>query len=411
MTTIIKSKNIVLGVCGGIAAYKSVELLRLLVKAGAEARVIMTAEAAQFVGPMTFEALSRRKVVCSLFDPTDDASIQHIRWAQEADAVVVAPATANIIGKLANGIADDALTTFMLAVTCPVMICPSMNTNMYANPAVQRNIEMLKNRGNKVPDPAAGELACGTCGPGRLPEPAELFDMLGGLLAPKDFRGRNVVVTAGPTREAIDPVRFISNPSSGKMGYAIARAAEMRGAQVILITGPTALPPPPNVMVIRVTTAAEMLAAVLDYTAHADVIIKSAAVADYRPVAAASQKIKKSDTALTLTLERTQDILKAVAERKKTQIVVGFAAETQKLDEFATTKLKAKKLDMIVGNLIGSHDAGFGTDTNRVTFYFPDGTREALDTMPKEDLAHMILDRIGRLPVARPAALAEEERR
>ncbi len=397
MANIIKSKNIVLGVCGGIAAYKSVELLRLLVKAGAEVRVLMTANASHFVGAMTFEALSKRRVVRSLFEPDDDASIQHIRWAQEADAVIIAPATANIIGKLANGIADDALSTFMLAVTCPVMICPSMNTNMYASQAVQRNIELLKNRGNIVPDPTAGELACGTCGPGRLPEPADLFDMLGGLLAPKDFRGRNVVVTAGPTREAIDPVRFISNPSSGKMGYAIARAAEMRGAHVILITGPSALKPPPNVMVIRVTTASEMLAAVLDYTAHADVIIKCAAVADYRPTNAADQKIKKTEDALTLTLERTQDILKAVAERKKSQIVIGFAAETQQLDEFATSKLKAKKLDMIVGNLIGSHDAGFGADTNRVTLYFPDGGREALGTMPKEDLAHVILDRISKL--------------
>jgi phosphopantothenoylcysteine decarboxylase / phosphopantothenate---cysteine ligase len=399
MTNVIESKHIVLGVCGGIAAYKSVELLRLLVKKGAEVRVLMTANAAQFIGPMTFEALSGRKVVRSLFEPTDDASIQHIQWAQEADAVVIAPATANMIGKLANGIADDALSTFILAVTCPVMICPSMNTNMYASSAVQRNIEILKNRDYRVPDPAAGELACGTCGPGRLPEPPALLDMLEGLLSTKDFRGRNVVVTAGPTREAIDPVRFISNPSSGKMGYAIARAAEMRGAQVILITGPTALTPPPNTMVIRVGTAKEMLSAVLDYTAHADVIIKCAAVSDYRPVMAAEQKIKKSESTLTLTLERTQDILKVVAESKKGQIVVGFAAETRQLDEFATTKLNAKKLDMIVGNLIGSHDAGFGSDTNRVCLYFADGTREAIDTMPKEDLAHVILDRISRLPV------------
>jgi phosphopantothenoylcysteine decarboxylase / phosphopantothenate---cysteine ligase len=399
MSNLIKSKNIVLGVCGGIAAYKSIELLRLLVKQGAEVRVLMTANAAQFIGPMTFEALSRHKVVRSLFESSDDASIQHIRWAQEADAVVIAPATANMIGKLANGIADDALSTFMLAVTCPVLVCPSMNTNMYASPAVQRNIDLLKNRDYKVPDPAAGELACGTCGPGRLPEPPAMFDMLESLLAPKDFRGRNVVVTAGPTREAIDPVRFISNPSSGKMGYAIARAAEVRGAQVILITGPTALTPPANVMVIRVNTAAEMLSAVLDFAEHADVIIKCAAVADYRPVTAVDQKIKKTESSLTLTLERTQDILKTVAERKKRQIVVGFAAETQQLDEFATAKLNAKKLDMIVGNLIGSHDAGFGSDTNRVCLYFPDGTREPVGTMHKGDLAHVILDRISGLPV------------
>jgi phosphopantothenoylcysteine decarboxylase/phosphopantothenate--cysteine ligase len=400
MSNIIAGKKIVLGVCGGIAAYKSVELLRLLIKEAAAVRVIMTANAAHFVGAMSFEALSRQKVVQNLFDGSEDASIQHIRWAQEADAVVIAPATANMVAKLANGIADDALSTFMLAVTCPVLVCPSMNTNMYNHPAVQRNIELLKNRGYKVPDPPAGELACGTSGPGRLPEPADLLDMVGGLLAPKDYRGKNIVITAGPTREAIDPVRFISNPSTGKMGYAIARAAEMRGANVILITGPTALTPPANVMVSKVATAAEMLNAVMDYAGHADVIIKCAAVADYRPTTVADQKIKKTEDRLHLTLERTADILKAVAGVKKNQIVVGFAAETQELDRFATGKLEAKKLDMIVGNLIGSHGAGFGSDTNRVTFYFPDGTRLPVDTMAKEDLAHIILDHIARLKKA-----------
>jgi phosphopantothenoylcysteine decarboxylase/phosphopantothenate--cysteine ligase len=394
MSNALKGKQIVLGVCGGIAAYKSVELLRLMVKEGASVRVITTANATQFVGAATFEALSRQPVCNNLFGTHQNATIQHIQWAQEADAVVVAPATANMVGKLANGIADDALSTFLLAVTCPVLVCPSMNTQMYLSHPVQRNIETLKNFGYCVPDPDAGELACGTTGPGRLPEPGTILELVTGLLSPKDFRGKNVVVTAGPTREAIDPVRFISNPSSGKMGYAIARAAELRGANVILISGPTELTPPTNVRFTRVTSAAEMSAAVLDYLTYADILIKCAAVSDYRPVAVARQKIKKSDARLTLELERTEDILKTVAEHKKRQIVVGFAAETQQLDKFAGQKLAEKKLDMIVGNLIGAVDAGFQSDTNRVTFYYKDGTKEALEVMPKAEVADALLDRI-----------------
>lgn len=395
MSYAIQGKKIVLGVCGGIAAYKSVEFLRLLIKSGAEVQVVMTSNAGHFVGPMTFEALSRKKVCSSLFQPSDDASIQHIQWAENADAVVIAPATANIIGKLAHGIADDALSTFMLAVTCPVMICPSMNTNMYASQQVQSNLQSLKNMGYQVVDPAAGELACGTVGPGRLPEPELIMDMLTSLMAPKDLRGKNILITAGPTREAIDPVRFISNPSTGKMGYAIARAAENRGANVFLISGPTALTAPPNVRVSWVTTAAEMTAAVLDFMGHADIIVKCAAVADYRPVSSFDQKIKKEKALFELKLERTQDILKLVAQRKDKQIVVGFAAETQELDQFAVKKLEGKSLDMIVGNLIGRQGAGFGSDTNQVTLYYKDGRRESIGMMPKEDLAHVILDRIS----------------
>ena len=395
MSYAIQGKKIVLGVCGGIAAYKSVEFLRLLIKSGAEVQVVMTSNAGHFVGPMTFEALSRKKVCSSLFQPSDDASIQHIQWAETADAVVIAPATANIIGKLAHGIADDALSTFMLAVTCPVMICPSMNTNMYGSQQVQSNLQSLKNMGYQVVDPAAGELACGTVGPGRLPEPELIVDMLTSLMAPKDLRGKNILITAGPTREAIDPVRFISNPSSGKMGYAIARAAEIRGANVFLISGPTALTAPPNVRVSQVTTAAEMTAAVLDFMGHADIIVKCAAVADYRPVSSFDQKIKKEKALFELKLERTQDILKLVAQRKDKQIVVGFAAETQELDQFAVKKLEGKSLDMIVGNLIGRQGAGFGSDTNQVTLYYKDGRRESIGLMPKEDLAHVILDRIS----------------
>lgn len=397
MSNALEGKQIVLGVSGGIAAYKSVELLRLLIKQGASVKVITTANAHHFVGAATFEALSGQKVCNDLFGPHEDASIQHISWAQSADAVVVAPATANIIGKLAHGIADDALSTFLLAVNCPVMICPSMNTQMCASHPVQRNIGLLRNFGYKVIDPDAGELACGTTGPGRLPDPVVLVELLTSLLTPKDYRSQNVVVTAGPTREAIDPVRFLSNPSSGKMGYAIARAAEMRGANVILISGPTSLKPPPNVRVIHVTTAAQMTSAVMDFVAHADILVKCAAVADYRPVIVADQKIKKSDSRLTIELERTEDILKTVALQKKNHIVVGFAAETEQLDTFATDKLKAKDLDLIVGNLIGGKDAGFESDTNRATLYYKDGSKEAFDLMSKDVLADILLDRIKRL--------------
>lgn len=397
MTTGLKQKNVVLGVSGGIAAYKAVELLRLLIKAGAETRVVMTRSATHFVGPLTFEALSGRKVCVDLFDPHETAGIQHIQWAEEADAVIVAPATANIIGKLANGLADDALSTFMLAVTSPVMVCPAMNTNMYAAEAVQANLETLKKYGYTVLDPEAGELACGTVGPGRLPEPGYILDRFLHMISPKDLARKQVLVTAGPTRESIDPVRFISNPSSGKMGYAIARAAEMRGADVTLISGPVGIAPPNNVNVIAVDTAAQMHDAVVRHAGEAQIIIKSAAVADYTPAQTAPQKIKKADGPETLVLNRTQDILKSIAGNGKGRITVGFAAETQKLDRNAAEKLQAKQLDLIVGNLVGVDGSGFQADTNQVTLYFKDGTRTTLDKMPKTDLAHIILDHIVQL--------------
>ncbi|MCJ8502556.1 bifunctional phosphopantothenoylcysteine decarboxylase/phosphopantothenate--cysteine ligase CoaBC [Desulfatitalea alkaliphila] len=393
----LEGKHLVLGVTGGIAAYKSVELLRLLVKEGASVRVVVTENATRFVGPMTFEALSQRQVCRNLFASTDDASVQHIHWAEEAEGVVIAPATANIIGKLANGIADDALSTFMLAVTCPVLICPAMNSNMYASRQVQRNLTLLRDYGYTVLEPGSGELACGTTGPGRLPEPPIIRDALETLLAPKDFQGRRLLISAGPTREAIDPVRFITNPSSGKMGYAIARAAAMRGAVVTLVTGPTALTLPADVTCVPVTSAAEMATEVLERLEDADIIIKTAAVADFRPATAASRKVKKETADLNLPLERTQDILKALGERKGGRILVGFAAETHELDRFAAGKREAKNLDMIVGNLIGGADAGFGADTNRATFYFKDGRRETVDLMTKQALAHLLLDRVGRL--------------
>ncbi|MCJ7618533.1 MAG: bifunctional phosphopantothenoylcysteine decarboxylase/phosphopantothenate--cysteine ligase CoaBC, partial [Desulfobacterales bacterium] len=292
----IKNKNIILGVSGGIAAYKSVELLRLLKKNEANVRVIMTQNAKWFVGQLTFEALSENPVSDNLFSKGDtDASIKHIQWAQEADAVVIAPATANIIGKLAGGIADDALSTFLLAVTAPVLLCPSMNTNMYESHAVQRNLNTLKNDGLTIIEPAAGELACGTSGPGRMPEPEDILDRLVWRLATKDLLNKKILITAGPTQEHMDPVRFISNPSSGKMGYALARAAEYRGADVTLISGPTQLLDPVNVKVIRIKTAEEMGSAVFDQFKHTDIVIKAAAVSDYRPAEKAKQKIKKGE--------------------------------------------------------------------------------------------------------------------
>jgi phosphopantothenoylcysteine decarboxylase/phosphopantothenate--cysteine ligase len=397
MTFTLKHKNLVLGVCGGIAAYKSVELLRLLVKAGASIQVLMTESAGHFVGPLTFEALSGKKVCTSLFDPHESAAIGHIQWAEDADAVIVAPATANIIGKLANGIADDPLSTFMLAVTSPVMLCPSMNANMYASEPVQANLHRLKGYGFSILLPEAGELACGTTGPGRLPEPGYIFDRILNLMTPKDLKQKRVLVTAGPTREAIDPVRFVSNPSSGKMGYALARAAEMRGAHVTLISGPTTLLPPNNVEFVSITSADQMCDAVLKYAEHNDIIIKSAAVADYKPAQVAAHKIKKSKGQETLVLDRTRDILKSIPRSSNHQVLVGFAAETQNLDEFARMKLESKQLDLIVGNLIGSEGTGFEVDTNQASLYFKGGSKRSLDVMPKADLAHVILDHIVKL--------------
>ena len=283
MTDILENKHIILGVSGGIAAYKSVELLRLLTKQGADVRVLMTRNACRFVGPLTFEALSGKAVCTHLFEEGQNASIGHIAWAKEAGAVIIAPATANIIGKMAGGIADDALTTFLLAVTAPVLICPSMNTDMYQSPAVQRNLSLLEKDGHTILRPDSGELACGVTGPGRLPDPEEILGRLIKVMCPQDLSGKRILVTAGPTQEPMDPVRFLSNPSSGKMGFAIARAAEQRGAQVTLISGPSSLQDPYGVNVIRVQTAAQMASAVFEHFEHADIIIKSAAVSDYRP--------------------------------------------------------------------------------------------------------------------------------
>jgi len=390
----LKDKNIVLGVSGGIAAYKAAELLRLIKKQEAKARVIMTANAASFIGPLTFEALSGNPVCTSLFENGGNASIKHIEWAKEADAVVVAPATADIIGKIACGIADDALSTFLLAVTSPVLICPSMNTNMYEKISVRRNIDTLKKDGYLIIEPDAGELACGITGQGRLPEPEYILERLISCLTPKDYKGKRILVTAGPTREHFDPVRYISNPSSGKMGYAVARAAEQRGADVILVSGPTDLKPPANVRTIRTVSAGDMAAAVFDNAKDADIIIKAAAVSDYSPKDAAKQKIKKGEEETMILFNKSEDILLKLGKNKNGRILVGFAAETENLEKNAREKLVRKNLDMIVGNLLDGKSSGFGTDTNRVVFFYRNGDREQLPLMDKDMVAHVLLDRI-----------------
>lgn len=393
----VKNKNIVLGVSGGIAAYKSIELTRLLVKAGAGVRVIMTQNAQWFVGSLTFEALSGQKVCTDLFNTGDDASIRHIDWAEAADALVIAPATANIIGKIANGIADDALSTFILAVTSPVIVCPSMNTHMYESMAVQRNLDTLRNDGYLVVEPDSGRLACGAVGPGRLPEPEDILDRLLYYMSPKDLKEKKLLVTAGPTRESIDPVRFISNRSSGKMGYAIARAAEHRGGEVTLVTGPSSQTDPLNVKVIKVETAREMANAVFDQKEKSHIIVKAAAVSDYRPADPAQQKIKKKDDQTVINLEKSQDILKELGDGKSDQVLVGFAAETEDLEENARKKLLEKHLDIIAGNVIGQPDTGFDAETNKVTLFYKDGTKEKLPLMEKDAVAHALLDRIVNL--------------
>jgi phosphopantothenoylcysteine decarboxylase/phosphopantothenate--cysteine ligase len=390
----LKDKSIVLGVCGGIAAYKAADLLRVLAKAGARTRVIMTKAAQAFVGVATFEALSGESVWTDMFGGQDGAPFRHIAWAEEADAVVIAPATANTIGKMAHGIADDPLTTFVLAVRAPILVCPSMNTNMYENPIVQENITRLERPGITVLRPETGSLACGREGPGRLPDVGTIAEEVRSLLCPNDLAGEQILVTAGPTHEPVDPARFISNPSTGKMGHLIARVARRRGAEVVLITGPTALPDPLGVRVIRVKTAQEMFDAVIGAAEKATITIMAAAVADWRPASLFEHKIKKEEMAEHLPLERTADILKTLGENKKNQILVGFAAETRDLQQNASAKLNAKNLDLIVGNLIGQADSGFGSDTNQVSLFYRDGRNEALPLMEKGALADVLFDRI-----------------
>ncbi|HKK99781.1 MAG TPA: bifunctional phosphopantothenoylcysteine decarboxylase/phosphopantothenate--cysteine ligase CoaBC [Desulfotignum sp.] len=389
-------KRILLGITGGIAAYKAVELLRLLKKAGAGVDVVMTEAALQFVGKTTCEVLSENPVITNLWTDSQ-TSVAHIDAAARCDAAVIAPATANCIGKMAHAVADDALTTTLLAVTAPVMICPSMNTHMYENIRVQRNLDILEKDGIHILDPDAGALACNTTGAGRLPEPWFILDRIFHMLNPKDFAGRNVLVSAGPTLEPIDPVRYVSNHSSGKMGYAIARAAEMRGADVTLVTGPVSLDPPVGVDTISVQTCRDMADAMMSRFSGADITIKVAAVADFRPKTHTDLKIKKTSgqEGLTLNLVQNPDILQGLGKVKRgDQFLVGFAAETHDLAANAQKKIKKKNLDMIAANLVGKKDSGFQADFNKVTLFFRDGTKKELALMDKQAVAHTLLDTI-----------------
>lgn len=391
-----KNKNILLGVTGGIAAYKSVELLRLLKKAGANVNVIMTVSAKKFVGKTTFEVLSENPVLSDLFCDTE-SSVKHIDLATRADAAIIVPATANTIAKLAHGIADDALSTTLLAVTCPVMVCPSMNTDMYQNIRVQRNLDILEEDGWHILDPDSGVLACKTVGAGRLPEPWFIFDRIEAMLIKNDLRGKNILVSAGPTVEAIDPVRFVSNHSSGKMGYAIARAAEKRGGQVKLVSGPVSLDKPFGVECIDVETCEEMATQMLAGLDQADIIIKVAAVADYKPVDPKTSKIKKKDNSKDISILMTQniDILKLIGKKKtRGQFLVGFAAETDELEKNALLKMEKKNLDMIAANLVGSSDSGFKADTNKVKLFFKDGSSFDIPLTGKDKVADILIDQI-----------------
>jgi phosphopantothenoylcysteine decarboxylase/phosphopantothenate--cysteine ligase len=391
----LTGKRIVLGVCGGIAAYKAAELVRLYVKAGAEVHVIMTASAREFVTPLTFQTLSGNPVHTEMFNLLQEMEIGHISLADRADLFVVAPATANIVGKVAGGIADDLLSTTLMASRAPVLFVPAMNVNMYENPLYRRNEEGLKKLGYHFLEPVTGFLACGWEGKGKLPDPAAICEETERLLTPQDLAGETVLVTAGPTREELDPVRFLSNRSSGKMGYAIARTACRRGARVILVAGPTALAAPCGVETVPVTTAAEMREAVLARLPEAGIVIKAAAVADFRPAERSGQKIKKGSTAEpVLRLERNPDILAELGGRKEGRILVGFAAETVDLDGNARQKLQQKNLDLIVANDVTRPGAGFDVETNIVRLFFRDGRTEEFPQLPKEEVADRLLDRV-----------------
>lgn len=391
----LKGKKIVLGVTGGIAVYKAVDLVSRLRKQGCQVRVVMTEHAQQFVTPLTFKEISGNQVAVSMWSGNQEFNVEHIALANWADAFVVAPATANILAKMAYGLADDLLSTTLLAAQAPIIVCPAMNTGMYENPATQENIAKLKARGVTVMPPAVGKLACGTSGAGRLPEPQQIVEFISGFFARRegDLRGLKVLVTAAGTREPIDPVRFVGNRSSGKMGYAVAQMAAERGAEVLLVSGPSALAIPANVRAVKVETTNEMLEACLAAYGDMDIVIKAAAVADYRPHDVADQKIKKkTDDALTVVMDKNPDILKTLGGLKTHQVLVGFAAETQNLLANAMEKVVKKNLDMIVANDVTAAGAGFNADTNIVKFLFADGEVRSLEQMPKVDVANCILD-------------------
>lgn len=390
----LKGKHILLGVTGSIAAYKIASLASMLKKQGADITVIMTKNAANFIHPITFEALTGNKCLTDTFDRNFQHSVEHVSLAKQTDVFLIAPASANVIAKAAHGIADDMLTTTLLACQCPKIIAPAMNTRMFQNPIVQDNMKILERYGMEVITPATGYLACGDTGEGKMPEPELLFEYIVKALQPKDISGIKLLVTAGPTRERIDPVRYISNHSTGKMGYAIARAAMMRGANVTLVTGKTSLTPPMGVHTIEIESAQDMADAVKAAAPEQDIIIKAAAVADYRPRHVADQKVKKKDGDMNIDLERTEDILGFLGAHKAAgQFLCGFSMETENMIENSRVKLERKNLDLIVANSLRQEGAGFGTDTNVVTLLSKEDTIQ-LPIMSKEDVANELLDYI-----------------
>jgi phosphopantothenoylcysteine decarboxylase / phosphopantothenate---cysteine ligase len=394
----LKGKEIVLGVTGGIAAYKAAEVVRLLVKEEANVHVVMTRNAQEFVTPLTFQTLSCNPVITEAFSLFEDREIGHVALADRAHLIIILPATANIIGKVANGIADDFLSTMVMATKAPVLFAPSMNVNMWENRAVRKNVQTLLERGYDFVEPGVGELACHWHGKGRLAELDEVLEKTKDFFTQKDLKGERILVTGGPTQEPLDPVRFITNRSSGKMGYALAKGARRRGAEVILIMGPTLLPiPRSDIEVIPVRTAEEMRKAVFDRLEGCTVVIKTAAVSDYRPKAVGDQKLKKSESSCSLELERTLDILAELGKQKGNRVLVGFAAETENLLANAQKKLVEKNLDLIVMNDVTKPGAGFGVDTNQVKILYASGEIRDLPLTSKEEVAMSILDDVVRL--------------
>lgn len=389
----LKGKTVLLGVTGGIAAYKAAALASALVKQHANLEVVMTHNATQFITPLTFEQLTGRKTLVDTFDRNFVHQVEHIALADRTDLVIIAPATANVCAKLAHGLADDMLTTTVLACRCPKLIAPAMNTHMYENPVTQDNLSTLRHYGWEVIEPASGRLACGAVGKGKLPEPEEILQYILKYLAfPHDMTGKKVLVTAGPTQESIDPVRYLTNHSSGKMGYALAKMAMLRGAEVTLISGPTAIAPPPFVTVVSVTSAQDMFEAVAAHWEDADFIFKAAAVADYTPSEYVNEKVKKKDGEMSIPLKRTQDILAWLGQRKRNgQIICGFSMETRDMLKNSQEKLKKKNVDMICANNLKVAGAGFGVDTNIITIITRNDTHE-LPILTKEAAANAILD-------------------
>src|ERR1700686_1410669 len=402
--------NAVLGVGGGIAAYKSAELARALMERGLRVQVILTPAAEKFITPLTFAALTGRKVITDLFgsaspEETLSSAVEHIAVAQENDILVIAPATADLLARLVHGLANDFLTTTYLAFTGPVVLAPAMNNNMWMHPATQENLAILKSRGHLIIEPEEGLLACGTTGPGRLAEPDRIADIVAGLsLHRRDLEGETILVTAGPTEEPLDPVRFISNRSSGKMGYALAQAAAQRGARVILVSGPVQLSEPSGVSVIHVRTAVEMRNAVMEHLADATIVVKSAAVADYHLSRVPQHKVKKTSARMSLDLDPTPDILAELGQKKGDRLLIGFAAETENLIESARQKLKTKNCDMVVANLVNQEGAGFESDQNEVVLVLRTGETIPIARAPKGEIADRIFDQVMKLRLALHAA-------